>query len=296
MSEAIYYLLDKLVVVATIASLVMWGRLIYGSRGRQTSLLESIVPVRRQTRPFWTLADALVMFGSNLVLIVSLHKWMTNNGLLPTLGADPQPLPSTDTQLANVALVVTASLVSSIVTLAWLRMMNDRPIKRLGLVFRSRDAWIGLKASVMLLPPVLLISSLVSLLWPYQHEVLELLQNVDSLSVFFAMFFATAIVTPCFEEFLYRVLVQGGLQGMIDHDEVEGTPWQPRSYLPILITSVIFSLMHLGQGAAPIPLFFLSLGLGYLYRQTGNVTAPIVVHMVLNSMTMIAKFTETAGR
>jgi membrane protease YdiL (CAAX protease family) len=65
--------------------------------------------------------------------------------------------------------------------------------------------------------------------------------------------------------------------------------------LPIVIASIIFAVLHLGQGAAPIPLFLLSLGLGYLYRQTGNVTAPLVVHILLNALTMIAKFTETTG-
>ena len=38
------------------------------------------------------------------------------------------------------------------------------------------------------------------------------------------------------------------------------------------VSAAIFAFMHLGQGPAPIPLFFLAIGLGYLYRQTHRAT------------------------
>ena len=50
-------------------------------------------------------------------------------------------------------------------------------------------------------------------------------------------------------------------------------------------------MVHLGgQGAAPIPLFFLALGLGFLYRQTGSLTPPILVHMILNGLTLVVTY------
>jgi membrane protease YdiL (CAAX protease family) len=242
----------------------------------------------------------MVMFGTHLFLLALTHTWMTNQGWIAAPDSDPDQVPATHAQLANIGMVVISGLGSLGITLGWLRLMNDRPLQRLSLIPNRSDAWLGIKASVMLLPPVLMISALVSLFLPYNHEVLNLLQGVESGAVFLGMFFATAIVTPAFEEFLFRVLIQGGLQGMMDPgpSEVEGSPnhaWQPRSYLPIIVASVIFALLHLGQGAAPIPLFLLSLGLGYLYRQTGNITAPLVVHAMLNSLTMLAKFTEPPG-
>lgn len=60
-------------------------------------------------------------------------------------------------------------------------------------------------------------------------------------------------------------------------------PW----IIPIILSSAIFAVMHLGQGAAPIPLFFLSLGLGYLYQRTRCLTACIVVHAMLNGQSMV---------
>lgn len=64
----------------------------------------------------------------------------------------------------------------------------------------------------------------------------------------------------------------------------------PKAIWPMVVTSGIFAGLHIGQGLAPVALFFFSLALGYLYRQTGRITAPVVLHMVLNSMTMVATY------
>lgn len=61
-------------------------------------------------------------------------------------------------------------------------------------------------------------------------------------------------------------------------------PYQP---VPIIFSSLLFSLMHLGQGAAPIPLFFLALGLGYVFQRTRTMTASFVVHFMLNTQSMV---------
>ena len=71
-------------------------------------------------------------------------------------------------------------------------------------------------------------------------------------------------------------------------DNEQSGNWEPVSYWPLIAASLIFALMHLGQGAAPIPLFLLSVGLGYLYRQTGSLIPCIVLHMILNSITLLA--------
>lgn len=55
---------------------------------------------------------------------------------------------------------------------------------------------------------------------------------------------------------------------------------------PIFVTSTIFAMMHFGQGAAPVALFVLSLGLGFLYRQTSSIVPCFVVHFLLNGFSM----------
>lgn len=62
----------------------------------------------------------------------------------------------------------------------------------------------------------------------------------------------------------------------------------PPPYWPIFVSSAVFALFHLGHGPAPITLFFFSLGLGYLYRQTQSIWPSVIVHMCLNALTMAA--------
>lgn len=61
---------------------------------------------------------------------------------------------------------------------------------------------------------------------------------------------------------------------------------QKSAYWPIFASALCFALVHLGQGLAPIPLFILAVGLGYLFRQTGSLIACITVHFLLNFYSM----------
>lgn len=61
----------------------------------------------------------------------------------------------------------------------------------------------------------------------------------------------------------------------------------PLGTLPILMSAAVFSLLHSGQGPAPIPLFVFALCLGYLYRQTHRLMPSLVVHLCLNSLSML---------
>jgi CAAX prenyl protease-like protein len=71
------------------------------------------------------------------------------------------------------------------------------------------------------------------------------------------------------------------------HDElVEGHQASP-GYSPIIVSSLLFGLLHVGHGADPIPLFVLGLFLGYAYRQTHRILAPLVIHMLVNSVAIV---------
>lgn len=62
--------------------------------------------------------------------------------------------------------------------------------------------------------------------------------------------------------------------------------------LPILASSAIFAALHMAHGPDWIPLFFLALGLGYLYRQTHRLLPCITVHFLLNGCSMGLLFLE----
>jgi membrane protease YdiL (CAAX protease family) len=61
----------------------------------------------------------------------------------------------------------------------------------------------------------------------------------------------------------------------------------PYGSVPILISSTLFSLAHLGHGADPLPLFPLALILGYTYHRTHSVLPCIVTHMLFNFASMV---------
>ena len=74
--------------------------------------------------------------------------------------------------------------------------------------------------------------------------------------------------------------------GLLAGGETDRRSWITQSHWPIYVTSAIFAGLHIGQGAAPIPLFVLSVALGYLYRKTESILPCIVLHMVLNTFSL----------
>jgi Type II CAAX prenyl endopeptidase Rce1-like len=59
-------------------------------------------------------------------------------------------------------------------------------------------------------------------------------------------------------------------------------PLSRSSNLPILLTSIIFAVMHLPQWPAPIAILLLSLALGTVYQRTGSLLASITMHATFN--------------
>ncbi|MCA9263625.1 MAG: CPBP family intramembrane metalloprotease, partial [Planctomycetales bacterium] len=58
-------------------------------------------------------------------------------------------------------------------------------------------------------------------------------------------------------------------------------------WIPISLSSLFFALAHWGNGPDPLPLFFLALGLGYLYHQTHRALPGIVVHAICNGISLL---------
>lgn len=229
---------------------------------------------------------------------ISMGKDAIGNSAEPPM---PSPLQrkhrTTDSLIASIALSALSGVFGILVSIGWLGLFFRQPFRISGLWPQSFDVGVGFRSALLILPPVLLISALSSQLVDYEHPVLNSMSDFAVPKVFLATVIGTALITPVVEEFMLRGLFQGGLQRLVDpptpislSTEDTPDPWRPKSFWPMVATSFLFAMMHLGQGAAPIPLFFLSLGLGYLYRQTGNLTAPILVHMVLNSLTLFVEF------
>jgi membrane protease YdiL (CAAX protease family) len=136
------------------------------------------------------------------------------------------------------------------------------------------------------------------------HPIEKLLQDNGSASVVFWAIFAAVIAAPIVEEFLFRVILQGWLEkafyrtrllvdaqlagGAASEDVAMATPAAPTfMWQPIILSSITFAILHAGHGPDPVPLFFLAMVLGYLYAKTHRILPGIVVHMVLNGLSML---------
>ena len=295
--QEINLLLQGLVLLAMVVGNLLW--IVFLVRwARKKTHPRNLVPLQSQKQPFWTAAEFLIMFGALVVsgaLLTGHHAevWIMEH----VIGSSDKDLTSL---VHKLVLGSGSSLIAGGVTITWFFLINAKEMMAVKWLPKMTEIKHGLVAALWLLPPIGLISTLLSFLVPYEHQALDALKASPTLGTFGLVFFGTVIVAPIFEEFLFRVVLQGGLQRIIDEPKDRGVEvsidgvrsWKPRSYIPIFISSAIFAAMHIGQGAAPIALFFLSAGLGLLYRQTGRVTAPIVVHMVLNGTTICVTFSD----
>jgi membrane protease YdiL (CAAX protease family) len=300
------------------------------------------------------LVDVLLMFASWIV------AQSIGIVILQFIGIDAFQMASLSTRDTSILIVVVglAQLLATLACLAfyWVRYKKMSAIGWQPECSRS-DLKTGLIWFFVIIPPVLLIQTLVSIAVPYEHDTLETLKQADSAIPILATWFSAVLVAPVIEEVFFRGVLQNWLQrigrtdpesfgklifggahgsdeaqgsgflskanqdtGAAAKDENEAVPSNPDEdgnpfraptplqkvlaepaetgddgqvyfdsklrWIPILVTSLMFAASHLGQGAAPVPLFFLSVGLGYLYRQTGSIIPCIAVHFLLNFQTM----------
>ncbi|MEM6470965.1 MAG: CPBP family intramembrane glutamic endopeptidase [Planctomycetota bacterium] len=265
-----------------------------------------------QPKPRWTVLEFLLFFGILLVTTSVLQPrpaetgspssdsesaWTeptegtsesTEDTTVAEAGVAKQSVASESDQKWMIATHTIANLVAVALTISFLRLVYGATLGSLTLVPTKRDLRVGLIATPWILVPVLGVNLVVIQFVEYEHAVTDLLADHADPVTFCLLFMSAAVVTPLAEEFQFRLLLQGGLQQLADPPAESG--WEPRSFWPILVTSVLFAAMHLGQGAAPIPLFFLSIGLGLLYQRTGRLFPVIVVHMILNGSTLLSEF------
>ena len=195
--------------------------------------------------------------------------------------------PGRSLTVVDIMLHSVATLLATLSMIGLLAWRSATPWRDLGLRPRLAYLRLGAWGALLILPPVTILMRLMTLLVEYEHPVLDQLQAAPSAASIAALFVSTVLIAPLTEEFGFRVLLQGSLQRLADGAPDEASNWRPRALWPIVVTSGLFAGMHWGQGPAPVPLFFLACGLGYLYRQTGSMMPPLVIHMILNGITVI---------
>lgn len=124
---------------------------------------------------------------------------------------------------------------------------------------------------------------------PSEHPLLTLTRERPSLAILSLATVMAVVVAPLFEEFAFRVVLQGWLESQQARlrRNYEGYVGELPGFAPIVITSVLFAVLHAGYGPDPFALFVFSLFLGYAYRQTHRIFPSLVVHGCLNGFTML---------
>ncbi len=106
-----------------------------------------------------------------------------------------------------------------------------------------------------------------------QNEGLSALLGFDNVPLRVLIIFFVVVITPIFEEFLFRGILQSYLRN------IGAGPWQS-----IFIISLIFSSLHpLTHFPA---LMILSVCMGYAYEKSGSILRPIFVHLFFNGMSV----------
>jgi len=87
------------------------------------------------------------------------------------------------------------------------------------------------------------------------------------------MFIATVIISPIFEEILYRGLMYNKLKEISN------------AFIGVLISSILFALLHIpkyGFGINTFFLFLVGILLAYCYEKSNNIYVTIFVHSINN--------------
>lgn len=208
-------------------------------------------------------------------------------------------------QPAVIVMGILAGVLTIALVLGLMSMLYRTSPREMGVTPQAGDIRRGVVATVWILAPVIVINVVVAQLIAYRHPVTDTLAQQNDWQISLLLFISAAIVTPVLEELLFRMLLQGGLQvaaeglaavpgidALTDAQREATADWKPTKMWPILVSSLVFALLHLGQGGAPIPLFFLAVGLGFLYQRTGRLTPCIVVHMLLNGTMLLIEFSK----
>ncbi len=136
---------------------------------------------------------------------------------------------------------------------------------------RRRPTWLSVKpvfGAYFVALPLLVVLSMKFKADQAQTIVADLISGDGTFRA--AVFFMAVVVTPFFEELVFRGLLQGGL----------------RRYLPptgaVVVSSLLFALVH--PAAVLVPILLLALLLGWAFERTKSLWVPIGVHFLHNGV------------
>ncbi|MBW4684307.1 MAG: CPBP family intramembrane metalloprotease [Komarekiella atlantica HA4396-MV6] len=195
----------------------------------------------------------------------------------------PIPRPVSNVRVQAVYVLVSYLLVASGALLVlYFSIKRFFPLPEFWFRFQFQGKWFlwGLGGYCAALPIVVVVSLINQQLWQGQggsNPLLQLaLESRDSIALGI-FFFTAAIAAPFFEELLFRGFLLPSLT----------------RYLPvwgaILVSSLLFAIAHLSLSEI-LPLTALGIVLGIVYTRSRNLFAPMLLHSLWNSGTLLSLF------
>ena len=193
-----------------------------------------------------------------------------------------------DLRMQAFSLLVTYVLVAAgSISVLFLSIKSFLPLPTDWFRFDLKGKWFfwGLGGYFVALPLVIVVSLLNQQIWQGEggsNPLLSLaLESNDQIAI--AIFFVTAaIAAPLFEEFLFRGFF---LPSLTRYMPVWGA---------IIVSSLLFAVAHLSLSEV-LPLTTLAIVLAVVYTRTRNLLAPMLLHSLWNTGTLVSLFLLGSG-
>ncbi|MBI1825962.1 MAG: CPBP family intramembrane metalloprotease [Planctomycetes bacterium] len=111
---------------------------------------------------------------------------------------------------------------------------------------------------------------------PPAHPTLSALHEIQSPWLNTGLWLGAMIVAPVAEEFFFRGLLQATIINLLQN-----------RWVAIVLASIAFGAVHIGQPHVVPALMFLGVLLGYAYERAGGLIAPILIHALFNLKNLI---------
>jgi membrane protease YdiL (CAAX protease family) len=289
----------QLIVLLGASTLSAWTWVVYRSCRRQ-----QVLPSRPQFElASWGLLH-VVFTIITIMLFQAATQAIMEQQFPPARGDSLQP----GEQAIQILVVASAGLVGALLSLLSIVIVprNRPPGSNLNTLPLPKAIGFGLLGFCCFATPAYIIQSLLTPFDDTIHPIIKALLESGDLTAFYYMALAVVLVVPFTEEIIFRLFIQGYLQTLFAARTVSdlfvtdnGTPAPlPRStcWPSILISSTVFSLVHIPAGASTVvALFPFAIGLGLLFQRTGRLLPSVVMHMALNGFTMLAIYLKLVG-
>ncbi|WP_066377674.1 MULTISPECIES: CPBP family intramembrane glutamic endopeptidase [unclassified Anabaena] len=195
----------------------------------------------------------------------------------------PIPRPITSVRLQAASVLISYILVAlGALSVLYVSIKRFFPLPKYWFRFQWLDNWLwwGLGGYCAALPIVVIVSLINQQLWQGQGGSNPLLQLALESQDFVALgifYLTAAIAAPLFEELLFRGFL---LPSLTRYLSVWGA---------ILISALLFAIAHLSLSEI-LPLTALGIVLGVVYTRSRNLLAPMLLHSLWNSGTLLSLF------